>query len=95
MPNVILFGKDNECYTPKYVIDYFGKFDYDPATTPEKAKEFEIVNFDTKETDGLKSNWKLYKRIWINPPFTLKAQFLQKAVETYKEMPCGGKRKRK
>lgn len=77
--------KNDERYTPKAVVDYFGKFDYDPATTIEKAAEFGIKNFDTIETDGLTSDWTPYKRIWINPPFTKKPEFLAKAVETYKQ----------
>ena len=84
MPNVIILSKNDECYTPKRVVDYFGKFDYDPATTAEKAKEFGIKYFDTIETNGLLSDWGKYKRIWINPPFTLKSEFLDKAVKTYK-----------
>lgn len=27
------FTKDNDYYTPKSVVNYFGVFDYDPATT--------------------------------------------------------------
>lgn len=77
-------SRDNEFYTPKYIVDKFGKFDYDPATTKEKATEFGIKHFDTIETDGLKADWTKYKRIWINPPFTIKHEFLIKAVETYK-----------
>lgn len=69
------FKKDDECYTPKKIIDYFGKIDYDPATTIEKANEFNILHFDTIDTDGLKANWKLYHKIWINPPFSLKWEF--------------------
>ena len=68
----INFAKDNEYYTPKSVVNFFGKFEYDPATTPEKAKDLDIPNFDTIETDGLKQDWTKYKRIWINPPFTRK-----------------------
>ena len=79
----VTFTKDNEYYTPKEFVDRFGKFDYDPATTKEKALEFGIDNFDTKETDGLTKDWTKYNRIWINPPFTIKHIFLQKAVETY------------
>jgi hypothetical protein len=79
-----VFSKDNEYYTPKYIVDMFGKFDYDPATTKEKAEEFNIPNFDTIETNGLLSDWTQYKRIWINPPFTIKHKFVKKAVETYK-----------
>ena len=77
--------KNDERYTPKSVVDYFGKFDYDPATTKEKAKEFGISNFDTIETDGLVQDWTQYKRIWINPPFTKKVEFLTKAVATFNE----------
>lgn len=81
------FSNDNEYYTPKYVVDYFGSFDYDPATTKEKSKELNILNYDTIETDGLSTDWSKYKRIWINPPFTNKYEFLKKAYETYKINP--------
>ena len=81
----VTFTKDNEYYTPKTVVDYFGKFDYDPATTDEKAKEFGITNYDTIDTDGLTKDWSRYNRIWINPPFTIKHKFLEKAYETYKK----------
>lgn len=79
----VQFTKDNEYYTPKDFVERFGKFDYDPATTKEKAIEFGLDNFDTIETNGLKADWTGYKRIWINPPFTNKHEFLKKAVETY------------
>lgn len=79
----LVFTKDNEYYTPKYVIDYFGMFDYDPATVPEKAEEFGIEHYDTIETDGLSKDWTPFKRIWINPPFTDKHKFLAKAQRTY------------
>ena len=61
----------------------FGHFDYDPATTEYKAKEFNIKNYDTIETNGLNRDWTKFKRIWINPSFTNKKEFLTKAVETY------------
>lgn len=80
----VQFTKDNEYYTPKTVVDFFGKFDYDPATTREKAEEFGVAHYDTIETDGLTSDWN-YKRIWCNPPFTIKHKFLEKAVETYEK----------
>jgi len=81
----VQFTKDNEYYTPKEFVDRFGKFDYDPATTKEKAEEFAVSNYDTIETNGLLQDWTPYKRIWINPPFTIKHEFLKKAVETYIE----------
>lgn len=77
------FEKDNEYYTPKRVVDYFGKFDYDPATTKEKADEFGITEYDTIDTDGLIQDWSKHKRIWINPPFTDKHKFVEKAYQTY------------
>lgn len=83
----VVFTKDNEYYTPKSVVDYFGKFDYDPATTKQKAEEFGLTNYDTIETDGLSKDWTIYKKIWLNPPFTIKHEFLKKAVETYKQNP--------
>ena len=79
----INFSSNDEYFTPKWLVDRFGKFDYDPATTKEKAEELGIENYDTIETDGLKSDWTKYKRIWINPPFTLKNEFLQKAQEYF------------
>lgn len=79
----ILTEQDN-CYTPKYFVDYFGTFDYDPATTKEQAEYLGIENYDTEETDGLIKEWN-YEKIWINPPFTKKFEFLSKAVEAYKK----------
>lgn len=79
------FTKDNEYYTPKSVVDFFGKFEYDPATTKEKAEEFGVLEYDTIDTDGLTKDWTKYRRIWINPPFTIKHKFLAKACDTYRE----------
>lgn len=80
------YGKDNEYYTPKRVVSFFGRFDYDPATTREYASYLGIPNYDTIETDGLVQDWTPYGRIWINPPFTRKQEFLVKAWETYKQV---------
>jgi phage N-6-adenine-methyltransferase len=75
----------DEYYTPKYVVEYFGEFDYDPATVAEKAKQFNISSFDTIETDGLSKEWGVHRRIWINPPFSKKCEFLKKAYQTFLE----------
>jgi len=82
----VQFTKDNEYYTPKEFVARFGQFDYDPATTKEKAEEFGIPNYDTIETDGLLNDWTKYNRIWINPPFTRKHEFIVKAQETYNKV---------
>ena len=39
----INFSSDNEYYTPKGFVAKFGSFDYDPATTKEKAEDLGIV----------------------------------------------------
>ena len=83
----VIFTKDNEYYTPKEFVRQFGNFDYDPATTPEKAAEFNIKHYDTIESNGLNSHWENYQRIWCNPPFTIKHLFLKKAVETIEKKP--------
>lgn len=79
----IQFSNKDDWATPKEVVTKFGHFDYDPATTKAKADEFGIEHYDTIETDGLKADWTPYKRIWINPPFTIKHEFLKKAVDTF------------
>lgn len=85
--SLIKVTKDDEWYTPAKLVNYFGQFDYDPATNDYKAREFNIPNYDTIETNGLLSDWSKYKRIWINPPFTLKKEFLIKAMETLEKKP--------
>jgi len=81
----IRFSEEVEYYTPKYIVDKFGPFDYDPATTKEQAEHLGIPDYDTKETNGLFSDWTKYDRIWINPPFTEKYEFLKKAIDTLHE----------
>lgn len=83
------FNKNDEYYTPLVVINKVtgGHIDYDPATNGNKAKEFGVLNYDTIETNGLTTDWTLYNYIWVNPPFTMKKEFMQKAVETVKANP--------
>lgn len=82
----IQFSKKDEWHTPKEVVDFFGPFDYDPATTEELAKFLGIANYDTIETDGLKTDWTKYDKIWVNPPFTRKFEFLDKAIKSKKQV---------
>ena len=51
----VQFTKDNEYYTPKSLVERFGVFDYDPATTKEKATEFGLIHYDTIEMDCQKT----------------------------------------
>lgn len=82
----IVFQKRDEWYTPKEIVDFFGPFDYDPATTKDRAKAFGILNYDTIQTDGLKTDWTKYDKIWVNPPFTKKFEFLEKAIKSKKHV---------
>lgn len=81
--NVEFENKNVEYYTPKSVVDMFGKFDYDPATTHEMAEVFNVRAWDTIETNGLTSDWRGFARIWCNPPFNRKHEFWEKACATY------------
>lgn len=78
------FQPKDEWYTPKAIVDYFGPFDYDPATTDAQAHRLGIPNYDTVETDGLSADWTRFNRIWCNPPFTRKFEFLEKAIRSGK-----------
>lgn len=78
----IQFSRKDQWSTPKEVVDFFGPFDYDPATTDKQAQLLGIPHYNTIERDGLKTDWVGYKRIWINPPFTRKFEFLEKATRT-------------
>lgn len=82
----IQLSQKDEWYTPRLIIDFFGPFDYDPATTKERAEYLGIKNYDTIQTDGLKADWSKYERIWVNPPFSKKFEFLEKAVESGKKV---------
>lgn len=82
----IRFKEQNfEYYTPKYLVDMFGPFDYDPCTTRSVAGVHGIPNFSTAYNSGLEQNWTKYKRIWINPPLYLAFPFLEKAISTYRQ----------
>lgn len=76
------FSRKDQWNTPKEVVDFFGPFDYDPATTKEQAERLGILDYDTIETDGLRRKWGQFRTIWVNPPFTRKFEFLDKAIET-------------
>lgn len=77
----IQFSNKDEWMTPKEIVDLFGPFEYDPATTKEQAEHLGIPNYDTIETNGLTTDWTKYTKIWVNPPFTKKFEFLLKATQ--------------
>ena len=83
--NLLLNENNFEYCTPKYIVDMFGPFDYDPASTKEQAKVLGIENYSTIETDGLKQDWTQFEKIWVNPPSYQTYEFLKKAVKTYQK----------
>ena len=54
----ICFNEQNfEYYTPKYIVDMFGKFDYDPSQfslVKDKDSNEEFLRYIGTETDGEK-----------------------------------------
>lgn len=82
----------DEWYTPKEVFDYGAKIlgggeILDPATTPSQAKRLGVKKYYTKEIDGLSQKWE-NEKIWINPPFSNKEEFIKKAREAVNKFNC-------
>lgn len=68
--------------TPKPIFEEIsqavGGFDLDVAASDENHL---CDRYFTAETNALAHDWITKKKWWCNPPFSLKEQFLQKAVE--------------
>jgi hypothetical protein len=63
--------------TPKYFYDQINAefhFDFDPCPLTNNLRDF----------DGLTSDWR-GKRIFVNPPFSQKPQWIRKAIEESKK----------
>lgn len=64
-------GKNNEWYTPKYIIDAarktMGKIDLDPASSDIANRTVQATTYYTKDDDGLSKPW--FGNIWLNPPY--------------------------
>lgn len=58
----------DEWYTPKELIDSFGKFDLDPCAPVNPLWETATVMYNIND-DGLKQEWK--GRVWLNPPYSM------------------------
>ena len=75
-------GAHGDLYeTPWEVIwllrDVLGDFTLDVCASPENAK---APKFYTEEDDGLAQPW--HGKVWCNPPFSMKKEFLRCAVES-------------
>jgi phage N-6-adenine-methyltransferase len=62
---------DPEYYTPEIYIESvrraLGEIDLDPASNDEAQKTVKAKDYFTKETDGLKQEWR--GRVFLNPPY--------------------------
>jgi phage N-6-adenine-methyltransferase len=54
----------------------FGPFDLDPCATSQSAK---APQFFTRRENGLRQKW--HGRVFLNPPYSKPAPWLQKAIE--------------
>jgi len=87
-PHVMNNSKNDEWYTPKYIVDIarniMGNIDLDPASC---FLANQIVNADkyySLEDDGLQQKW--FGRVWLNPPYSKMAikRFSETFLEKYK-----------
>jgi len=62
--------------TPDEILDMLRPIDIDPCAGPNT--NIGTINY-TKEDDGLSQDW--WGRVFVNPPFSKKTAFLEKAVE--------------
>ena len=60
------------------------RLEIDACATPENSK---LPRFWTPEQDGLSKPWS-YKRVFCNPPYSQKTEWIQKAVYEVKERGC-------
>lgn len=69
MTSGLFSSRTEEWETPQYVFDYLNnifKFDIDVCATKDNRK---VDNWFSKEHDGLRQNWNLYKSCFMNPPY--------------------------
>lgn len=59
-------SKNNEWYTPKYILDPLGPFDLDPCAPLVRPFDIAKAHYTVKD-DGLRQPW--FGRVWLNPPY--------------------------
>lgn len=76
----------DEWYTPKNIVNMFGEFDLDVASNEYNSKRLNISKYYSKQNSALDKEWK--GKVWCNPPFSLKEQFIKKAREQVDKGNC-------
>ncbi len=56
------------------------KFELDPCTSSSKNNNLKTKYYFTKKQDGLETDWKKYKSIFINPPFKDMKKWVEKIL---------------
>lgn len=70
--------------TPDDIFDMLDPFDVDPCAGQDTGIGTE-ANF-TVEDDGLAQDW--FGRVFVNPPFSQKTDWLQKAIDEQQNTEC-------
>jgi hypothetical protein len=83
-PRLFPCGQDtytsDDYYTPAWVFERMGiDFDLDVCSPPGGIPWIPAARFFTQEDDGLAQPWE--GRVWMNPPFSLCAPWVDRFVE--------------
>ena len=84
--NKIHSNSKDEWYTPIHILKQFGIFDLDVASNEYNSKRLGIDNYFSIDNSALDKEW--YGKVWCNPPFTLKKEFIEKAREQVDKGNC-------
>jgi len=72
--------KDDECYTPQWIMDKIGlHFDLDVASPKDNKTFVPATRRFTIDDDGLSQPWS--GRVWMNPPYSAPKLWVQRFIE--------------
>ena len=77
-------AKSDEWYTPAPVIEAarrcLGGIDFDPCSSPDANLVVQASRYLTTADDGAAASWPSGARVWLNPPYSDKARFIEAAL---------------
>ena len=72
--------KDDECYTPKWIMETIGlQFDLDVASPKGHDTFVPATQRFTIDNDGLSQPW--HGRVWMNPPYSAPKLWVKRFIE--------------
>lgn len=90
-PHVAYNAGNNEWYTPaEYIaaaVEVMGGIDLDPATSEMAQTVVQATVYLTRFDDGLRQVRWLHQRIWLNPPYSNPAPWIEKLVREHQAGP--------